>query len=66
MRMRSVREAHKELRAADPHCSIGLSALYRLVSEGAIPSVPIGKKCMIDMDNLEAYLSGKLPTTEVH
>lgn len=65
MRIRTVRGAYKELKAADPHSAIGLTTLYRLVSEGAIPSTSIGKgKIMIDMDQLETFLSGK-PALEV-
>ena len=64
MRMRTVREAHKELKAADPNSGIGLTGLYRLVSEGMIPSTRIGKKILIDMDKLEVYLSGT--ANEVH
>ena len=60
MRMRTNREAHKELRAEDPRCALGLSALYGLVSSGAIPSVKTGKnRVLIDLDRLKAYLSGE-------
>lgn len=60
MRIRTVRGAYQELKANDPQSAVGLTTLYRLVSEGAIPSTAVGKgKIMIDMDNLEAYLSGK-------
>lgn len=60
MRMRTIREAHRELRAADPGCSLGLLALYGIVEAGAIPSVRTGKnRILIDMDRLEAYLSGE-------
>ena len=58
MRMRSIREAHKEIKAADPQSGIGLAALYRLVSDGVIPYTPVGKKYLIDMDRLEEYLGG--------
>lgn len=58
MRMRTVREAHKELRANDPKSGLGLTTLYRLVAEGTIPSVRVGKKNLIDLDRLEGYLSG--------
>ena len=61
MRMRTVREAHKELRAADPKCSLGLSGLYKMVSEGTVPSVRVGQKYLLDLDTLEDYLSGKIP-----
>lgn len=60
MRMRTVRTAHRELKEADPNCAVGLTTLYRLVSEGVIPSVPVGRgKILIDMDTLENFLSGK-------
>lgn len=60
MRMRTIRGAHREIHAADPNSAIGLTTLYRMVADGAIPSVPIGKgKIMVDMDILEEYLSGK-------
>lgn len=59
MRMRSVREAYKELKAADPDTGIGLRTLYRLVADGTIPSRPMGRKYLIDLDRLEEYLGGQ-------
>lgn len=60
MRMRTIREAYREMKAEDPRCALGLSALYNLVEAGAIPSVRTGKnRVLIDLDRLEAYLSGK-------
>ncbi len=56
MRIRTIREAYKELHTNDPTCGLGLAGLYRLVSEGAIPSTTVGKRVLIDMDNLERYL----------
>lgn len=61
MRMRTVREAHKELRAADPKCGLGLTGLYKLVSDGVVPSVRVGQKYLLDLDYLEDYLSGRIP-----
>lgn len=58
MRMRTIREAHKDLKASDPNSGLGLTTLYRLVSEGTIPSVRVGKKYLIDLDKLEDYLKG--------
>lgn len=57
MRIRTIREAHKELRAADPRCGLGISALYRMVKDGMIPSSRVGVKYLIDLDCLEDYLS---------
>lgn len=60
MRMRTIREAHRDLKAKDPKCCLGLAALYGIVEAGAIPSVRTGKnRVLIDLDRLEAYLSGK-------
>lgn len=60
MRMRTIREAHRELRQEDPQCSLGLAALYGLVEVGAIPSVRTGKnRMLIDLDRLVSYLSGE-------
>lgn len=60
MRMRTIREAHRELRTEDPRCSLGLAALHDLVEAGAIPSVRAGKnRVLIDLDRLVSYLSGE-------
>ena len=54
----------REIKAADPNSGLGLTTLYHLVSEGVIPSVPVGKKKLIDLDRLEEYLMGG-PADEV-
>ena len=59
MRMRSVREAYREIKAADPNSGICLTTLYRLVADGTIPFTPMGRKYLIDLDRLEEYLSGQ-------
>lgn len=57
MRMRSVREAYREIKAADPNSGICLTTLYHLVADGTIPHIPMGRKYLIDLDRLEEYLS---------
>lgn len=59
MKMRPIRAAWRELRAEDPQSALGLSALYRLVSEGTIPSVKVGNRYLIDLDSLGEYMTGK-------
>lgn len=59
MRMRSIRAAWKELREEDPRSALGLTTLYRLVSDGTIPSTRVGKNILIDMDRLDDYLTGE-------
>lgn len=55
--MRGFDGAHAWLLAKDPGCELTKTALRRLVVSGEIESVRIGKKYLIDMDVLEAYLS---------
>ncbi len=54
-RMRTLNEAHAELMAADPGCCLTKSALRRLVVSGAVPSVKIGAKYLINFDRLQEY-----------
>lgn len=64
--MRTIREAHREIKALDPRSGLGLSTLYRLVSDGTVPSVRVGTKYLIDLDKLETYLNGApTPASEV-
>jgi len=59
MRMRTVREAHREIKATDPNSGLTLSALYNLVAQGIIPAVKVGeRRYLIDLDKLGDYLDG--------
>ena len=58
MKMRTIKEAHKELIDADPNCALTVSSLRRLISSGTIPSVKIGNRNLIDLDQIENYLMG--------
>lgn len=61
MRIRTVRGACEELRAADPKCAIGRTTLYRLAAEGIIPSIQVGTgKIMVDLDTVEEYFSSTM------
>ena len=57
-RMRTIAEAAKHVRATDPGTAFTETALRRLVVTGALPCVRIGAKYLLDLDALEAYLSG--------
>lgn len=57
-RVRTLQEAYKELRAADPNCGLTKTALRRLVVDGKIQSSRVGCKYLVNMDALERYLSG--------
>lgn len=57
--MRTIDAAAAEIRAADPHTALTKTALRRLVVTGAVPSVRVGTKYLLDLDALDAYLAGE-------
>jgi len=57
MRMRTQAEVMRHLKQADPHTAITSWALRSMVLSGAIPSVQVGRKRLIDIDRLQEYLS---------
>lgn len=58
-RMRTIDQAAAEIKAKDPGTALTKTALRRLVVTGTIPSVRIGVKYLIDLDKLDAFLSGE-------
>lgn len=56
-RMRTIQEAAKELRRSDPNTALTPYAIRQMVLKGEIPCVCAGKKRLINMDILEAYLN---------
>lgn len=58
-KMRTLTEAVAEIHAADPATALTRSALRRLVVTGAVPSVRIGQKYLVDLDALDDYLGGQ-------
>lgn len=55
-RMRGIKQAIEELRAADSGTALTEHALRRLILSGALPSVRCGTKYLINMDVLTDYL----------
>ena len=65
-RMRTIDQAMLMLTEADPDTAITKTALRRLVTTGKLPGVVmVGQKYLINMDLLEAYLSGGVAAEEV-
>lgn len=58
MKMRLISEAYKEIKEADHASALTLYSITRLVKEGTIPSVKIGRKTLIDAESIHAYLKG--------
>ena len=57
--MRTIEQAAAEIRVADPNTALTRTALRRLVVSGAIPTVRIGSKYLLDMAALDSYLAGE-------
>lgn len=63
-RMRLINDIYNEIKLNDPDTAITLCGLRRLVQTGVIPSVQIGRKRLINYDNLMDYLNNIISDTE--
>lgn len=62
--MRTIEQAVAEIRTADPNTALTKTALRRLVVSGAVPSVRVGAKYLLDMAALDSYLAGEQQVPE--
>lgn len=58
MRTRTIREAAAYFRETDPQTCLTETAIRRLICSGAVPSARVGRKYLVTVEALEAYLSG--------
>ena len=58
-RMRTAEGALAIIREMDPDTAISLRSIRRLINAGAVPSVPVGRKKLINVDLLIGYLAGE-------
>ena len=58
MRMRTIPKAFEAVKQADPNTDLTLRALRRMVNNGPIPTVQVGRKRLVDLDLLFDTLSG--------
>ena len=66
MRTRTIREAAAYFRESDPKTCLTETAIRRLICSGAVPSARVGRKYLVTVEALEAYLSGNCqPTAQV-
>ena len=56
-RMRVPQEAYRLIKREDPDTALTMSGLRRLIFTNAIPVVRIGRKALIDVDQLISFLS---------
>lgn len=62
IRVRTIPEAVRELKAEDPRTPITEWAIRQLVKQGKLPRIQIGNKALINMDILEQFLSDNCVT----
>jgi len=58
-RMRTAEGALEIIKETDPESAVTLRAIRRLINTGTIPHVPVGKKKLVNVDVLLAYLEGR-------
>lgn len=58
-RMRTAEGALDVIKQQDPDTAVTLRMIRRLINTGALPYVPVGRKKLINVDGLLAYLGGK-------
>lgn len=61
LRMRTINEAHAELKAADPDTALTPHFIRQLILSGSVPHVKAGNKYLVELDALERYLSNPTP-----
>lgn len=64
VRTRTIKEAAAYFRETDPATSLTEAAIRTLIRTGAVPSVRVGKKYLVTVEALEAYLMGKIGPIE--
>lgn len=64
LRMRTAAKAHELILQEDPDTEITLSYIRRLIATEAVPVIHVGRKKLVDVDQLLAYLAaGNKPST---
>jgi hypothetical protein len=58
-KLRTLDAAIEEIKTRDPQCSLTRYALRQAVLEGRIPCVMVGRKRLIDVSRVFAYLTGE-------
>lgn len=57
-RLRTLDEALAEIRAEDPNTAVSRNLIRRLIITNAVPTIHAGKKRLVNLDALLAYLEG--------
>lgn len=55
-RLRTAEGALEIIKAEDPETAVTLRHVRRLIATGAVPHIPVGRKKLVNVDKLLAYL----------
>lgn len=58
-RMRTIKEAIRHIKDADPDTAFTEHALRGMVNTGRIPHITAGRKILLDIDGLDEFLRGE-------
>lgn len=61
MRMRTIDQAADYIKATDPETALTRTAIRRMVTTGALPSVRVGQKYLVALEALDDFLAGQQP-----
>ena len=59
-RLRTINEAVRDLKQQDPETSMTPYFIRRMIVDGQVPTIMAGKKYLVDLDRLLAFLDRKL------
>lgn len=57
-RIRTAPGALEIIQAEDPGTAITLRCIRRLIATGAVPHIDVGRKKLVNVDELQAFLAG--------
>lgn len=60
-RMRTIKEAHQELKQLDPNTAVTEYYIKQLVLSGRVPFVTAGRKRLLNFDALLSFLENPAP-----
>jgi len=55
-RIRTIKQAHTELKANDPNTALTEHSIRQLILTGQLPAFQSGNKYLVDLDVLETHL----------
>lgn len=61
-RMRTIKEAHQELKQLDPNTAVTEYYIKQLVLSGRVPFVTAGRKRLLNFDALLSFLENPAPS----